>query len=746
MKGVTVRQLTLKTLEVQHILDIEGIRFDFHPRITVLTGRNSQGKTLLCGAAMLALLGLKELGSTHWKDKITSKNLARRGWQKGSATLHLLLGRDPYTFTYRHRTQSPHEAQGPDGKVDGKDTLLQFGIDLGALGFLTTRERRPAWQIVDGESKNGDTNTILKNSLSARLSARVKGCEGVRKVLENEIKTVQQQLRNVDTDIAEIVNRWREKKVLDPAEPLANVSANLIEERLANLTDLKCMLEGVDDADSRVDSLTQLQRDLSEVQDLGQLIERRAAADAALEEVQRRETAVERLDAGVLNAALPALPAASDHVQGVLADCHARARQLSECLAELAGLQAKPSSLGALTDQKSGYEDQKKKLERAKTLRDKRGDGVPVLCTIYRGDTLFVEIDKMFADTVSFDELTKAEVVVPYSKAEEEQVGRIADALRTTETAAKEMESAAETAQEALNKDIADLRVSITERQTKLKGLLPKLRDARCPEANTPDVETGARLASITEWVRREIAAAEEQQQNRTSEIDQLVGATGMRGWKAKLDPSSGEPLQVVLDQLKEAIQSLIEHKQRFVKVLEEADKHKRTSASYDKAVEILDVYLDKVRFKDEVLDQLVQAFLDFVRRGKERFEFSFDIDEHSDGELTIRSQYHEGTIQTGGGETQVLGILEMLAIAQEFGLPVFLDEVGSYLDRDNLRKVLEFVIEHTEVQAVLTTADDGFLQQLEEWGIPHRGYVVVKTAQGFTQLRSHRSRAPSMS
>lgn len=264
-----------------------------------------------------------------------------------------------------------------------------------------------------------------------------------------------------------------------------------------------------------------------------------------------------------------------------------------------------------------------------------------------------------------------------------------------------------------------------------------------------PDSETGARLSIAAEWLRDQIALATNQQQGKSGELNVLLSADGMRGWKSPVQerqsPASGEQPSV-LDALKEAIQSVKEHKKRFGELLERRENSNRLQDRYRKSLEVLDNYLHKIRFKDEILEQLIQTFLDFVRRGKDTFDFPFEIDEQSDGRLTIRSQYLEGPIQTGGGETQVLGILEMLAIARQFGLPVFLDEIGSYLHLDNLRKILEFLIEHTEVQAVLTTADEGFLQHLEEWGIPHRGYVVTKNPEGFTQLRPHKSRAPATS
>lgn len=737
-----MRQLTLRSLEVQRILDIEGLRLDFDPRMTVLTGRNSQGKTLLCGAAILALLGLKELGSTHWKDKITSKNLARLGWKKGSASLQVFLNKEPFTFTYHHRAQSPHHAEGPDGRVEGKETLLQFGVDLGAIGFLTTRERQPAWRIVDG-----DTTTVLRNSLNARLSARVTGCEGVRKVVENEINSLRQQVKGLSADIGAILNRWVEKAALDQQELCDSMSAQIVPARLARLTSLKSVLEGIEDVEIRLQSLTELGQSLDAVKDLADLAESRTSQEALVEKLRDRKTALERLDKESLEVRFSFPPRAGTDLENQIDACNSRSQTLRERLIELTDLRAKPASLAELSNQKSSYEDQKRKLERAKSLQSKRGQGVAVSCTVYRGENLLVELDKGFASQVSFDELNNAEVVVPYSQAEEEQVRRIGTALAQTETTAKELQASLEATRGGILTQIADLRVSVTERQTKLKGLLPKLQEIHCPAQKMPS-ETGERLTIVMQWIEAETALANEQKQSKINEISSLVALDGMRIWKERMgrnggdsSPDASEPR--IIDALKEAIQSLMEHKDRFANLLQDRETLRRLQQRYEKALEVLGLYLDKVRFKDEILEQLIQTFLDFVRRGKECFDFPFEIGEESDGQLTIRSQYHEGaTIQTGGGETQVLGILEMLAIAQEFGLPVFIDEIGTYLHRENLRKTLEFLVEHTEVQAVLTTADDEFLQHLEEWGIPHRGYVVTKDSRGFTQLQAHQSRA----
>jgi hypothetical protein len=743
------RQLSLRSLEVRRLLDIEEIRLDFDPRLTVLTGRNSQGKTLLCGAAILALLGLKELGSTHWKEKISSKNLARRGWQKGSASLQVLLNKEPYIFTYHDRRQSPHVVEGPDGRVDGKDALVQCGVDLGAIGFLTTRERQPPWRIVDGDSKGGDTNTILRNSLSVRLSARVSGCEGVRKVVDGEIKNVRQQFQKVEGEVGDILNGWINKGGLSAAEAQENISADVVSKRQATLTSLKELLEGVENTEKRLEQLNQLRQQFDEVKDLAALAGRRACLDALLGEIQNQEKAIESLDMELLKDSFSCPSGAVLEVENQITACNISSKRLRDCLMELTEQQARPASLAELTANKSTFDDQKKKLERAKALQGKRGRGAPVSCTVYRGekgDNLLLELDKDFAATVSFDELSRAEVLVPYSKAEEEQVCEIAASLGQTEAAAEALQAALEATKGVLQTQISDLRVSITERRTKVKGMLPKLQEVHCPAPSMPNSETGERLIAAMEWLEAEIAAANNHKASMTDDINLLVAADGMQSWKEKTGcgggASPGVPQLGIVDSLKEAIQSLAEHKTRFTNLLEECERLRRLQRKYDRAFAVLGLYLDRIRFKDEILDQLIQTFLEFVRRGKEYFDFPFEIDEQSDGQLAIQSPFHEGLIQTGGGETQVLGILEMLAIAEEFGLPVFLDEIGSYLDRDNLRKIFEFLLEHTEVQAVLTTADDALLEYLQEWGIPHRSYMVMKDSQGFTQVQSAKSRA----
>src|SRR5439155_17876858 len=120
----------------------------FHPRLSVLVGQNKAGKTLICASSVLALLGLQAaanrgLNSTHWGGKVTKQNLARRGERKGGAKLSLCYEGQDYTFSYYNRARSPHEAYGPEGQLDPDAALRRIGVDVRAVSFLTTSERRP---------------------------------------------------------------------------------------------------------------------------------------------------------------------------------------------------------------------------------------------------------------------------------------------------------------------------------------------------------------------------------------------------------------------------------------------------------------------------------------------------------------------------------------------------------------------------------------------------------------------------
>jgi hypothetical protein len=189
------------------------------------------------------------------------------------------------------------------------------------------------------------------------------------------------------------------------------------------------------------------------------------------------------------------------------------------------------------------------------------------------------------------------------------------------------------------------------------------------------------------------------------------------------------------VEALKEAVRSLSDYQERFGSWLGDRAELKSQAEQYKKSIEALDTYRNQLEFSEEAIERLTQTFLDLVREGINHFDFDFKVDFDDDGKPIFRRDNIEGEIQTGGGETQILGILEMLSVAEEFYFPVFIDEVCSYLHTSNLRKVLQFMYEKTDVQVVLTTTDEQLLQLLTELGIRYRAYRVEKDQSGYTKV-----------
>jgi hypothetical protein len=187
-------------------------------------------------------------------------------------------------------------------------------------------------------------------------------------------------------------------------------------------------------------------------------------------------------------------------------------------------------------------------------------------------------------------------------------------------------------------------------------------------------------------------------------------------------------------EKLKEAARSVTEQMDTFNRLTDDIQGKVGLLSKYQTAVGVLSSYLDKLSFSDEDIEALTQRFLDFVHRGKQHFGFRFDVKLTEDNRLLLSREDLDGPIQPGGGETQIIGLLEMLAVATEFGFPIMIDEIESYLSSENVRKALAYVFQETDVQIVLTSLDQSLPDRLREWGIDHRAYMVCKGADGYTR------------
>jgi hypothetical protein len=283
-----------------------------------------------------------------------------------------------------------------------------------------------------------------------------------------------------------------------------------------------------------------------------------------------------------------------------------------------------------------------------------------------------------------------------------------------------------------------------------LGGILVQLQSVGCAGEKMPDPQTGDGLSKSSEWVEAEWSKDSQQLSKVTKGAKGHLADSAISEWAGRICPlldsclgfsKEASPitifgqLQEQANKLTEAGRSLAEHKGRFKNLRDEIEGKEEVRYCNQVAVGVLATYLDKLRFNEEDIDALTQRFMDFVREGKRFFDFSFDFQLDDKGNLVLSREGIDGPIQPGGGESQILGLLEMLAVATEFGFPIIIDEVENYLDSANLRKALCFIFDQTDVQMVVTSRDEALSSHLREWGIDHTAYRVTKEADGFTRV-----------
>jgi hypothetical protein len=604
--------------------------------------------------------------------------------------------------------------------------------------------------VVDGDKKTDDVKTVMRSSLETTLAARLDGCKRVRAVVEAESESLHRETQTLKTQIDEIVKRWIAKCAFAEAER-QEITEKVVMQRWTSLCDLRTWLEEMQTLLRKKARLATVKQEMDEVKDLPDLICLRDGLGTVAEKLRVRADnliASASLSDEILGE--PPLVSDGDPLYHNLRAVDDGSSDLIEWLAELKEHGVEPQSSEDLSRTKGNFEDDKAKLESALTALAEQGDGCAVVCKVYRGKRLLVQLAEEFAKKTTAIELQQAVVIAPYSKAQAERVTRLVETLGKATAAANELGKSIQTARTAVDTRIGDIRVSIGQKQTALRKVLPSIRELECPPHSLPDCETGANVRTAEAWIGGTSQGLMGQIVQVRTTIDGLLNTLPMDGWRRRIeshlrtdqqvDSNGSIPPAPLLDEiirdLREAARSIEDYRDNHAGHLNSVEENERICSLYQEGVQALDIYLNELQFKEETVQALAETFLLFVRNAQQLFGFQFRFELDDRGNPKLHREDLEGAILTGGGETQILGILMMLAVAVEFGFPVFVDEIGSYLHQGNLRKLLEFIYNETDIQVILTTADDELLDRLKEWGIEHKSYVVTKDSNGLTHVK----------
>lgn len=758
-------KILLKTLDVDQIVDMSNVHIEFDRRFTLLTGPNSAGKTMICGASVLALLGLRNLKSTHWKDKITLDNIARRGVRGGRSTLTVEYDRSDYTFVYHHRTNRPYEVTGPDGQFPHpEDALKQIGLDIRAVDFLTTSERHPPWISVEG-----NVNEVLRKSLQTTLATRVEGCERVKGVLQREVSSVESKIDSINQEASEIITRWIDNQAFSEEERDNITTSNFVQHRFEVISGLKDSLASIRQLVQKSQALQKVKSLLDEVQDLPILVKVSNALGNLTNNIEQRESALATLQRDRLEVDVPLVqnlvsqategqplsPPFDEllkRIQKSLDPIEEHSQELCNSLGKLEGYNCTPASPDELSLMETQYADEQKKLQRTKGVLKEGRESIDIQCTVYKGEPLLIQLEEAFVQEISYEDLLKAQVIAPYSPEQEKRVNMIVDLLKSAKGNGDALKLQLEKAKSLITQERNTINQQAAEKRGRLPGIMEQMKSLNCPDEKLPDAKTGGNLSEAMLWVDEQVTDVTCELNDSVKRSKEVLANTGLQQWCNQINPfleraqavavgeSEGEVFNMMkfdeqVEALKEAVRSLSDYQERFGSLLGNRTELESQAEQCKKGIEALDTYRNQLEFSQEAIERLTQTFLGLVREGINHFDFDFKVDFDDDGKPIFRRDNIEGEIQTGGGETQILGILEMLSVAEEFEFPVFIDEVCSYLHPSNLRKILQFMYEETDVQVVLTTTDEQLLQLLTELGIRYRAYRVEKDQSGYTKV-----------
>jgi hypothetical protein len=497
--------------------------------------------------------------------------------------------------------------------------------------------------------------------------------------------------------------------------------------------------------------LANIETQLSQLNELPQLVVAECALQELGTDLGERARSLRVFDTSRLEQEMPNYKsAASQELASMLKRIAKRGRLLASWYQRLRDQECAILSFEELGALETRVKDQQRKLSGARKVTDEKRKGVEVPCKVYMGKPLLVELPDKLTGSISAEELASAQVIAPYDQAQEARANKVNKLLRCYKRVLDKVTLEIEEARGLESREQSSYGQRASGMRPILGGIIVQLRTVACSEEKLPDAQTGQRLPDAQGWVAEKWdEQLRELKEKLGKATDKLADAT-MDAWRVRISPfltdakslTKGTIASIAVDgllteatKLGEAARSLADHKERFNSLNEDKTKKEEKRRHYRIGVIVLDGYLDKLRFSDEDIDALTRRFVDFVRDGKRFFDFNFEFQLDEKGNIVLSREGIEGAIQPGGGESQILGLLEMLAVATEFGFPIIIDEVENYLDLGNLRKVLSFISSETEVQMLVTSRDQALPGRLSEWGIDHTAYQVSKDGDGWTKV-----------
>jgi len=391
--------MILESLKVENLMGC-NYEIEFDPRYTVIIGDNRQGKTLTARLIMLALYGTgKKERELHESWKLRQEELLPVS-DKGSVELVFTAGGRRYKI---HREFSKF----------GKKSKVEFYIERGGSWKLEYRKDTDVKTALEEEVgiTPGLMNVVMSNeqsligaiSYDEKLQASVwEGWKWKTEIIRGNIKKARDkcsregknlrgEIEDLKKEIDSILGRWIEKGIFSRDETKKGINKEALEARLKSIT------EAINNVSRRIGHYSEFHKKLIELDDL----ESKSVIESLIKICgQKKEFLDEK-----------------DDIENLERKCEDYLKMLTNVL-EKGGKEGIQKRIVEL-------EDEEKKLQSAKGLKERKKEPLKAECNIYppeNGEKLIVQIPEELSAEFKYEDIAGGGIAVPYDEEKEKRV------------------------------------------------------------------------------------------------------------------------------------------------------------------------------------------------------------------------------------------------------------------------------------------------------------------------------------
>ena len=390
--------MIFESLKVENLMGC-NYEIDFNPRYTVIIGDNRQGKTLTARLIMLALYGTgKKERELHDSWKLRPEELLPVS-DKGSVELILTVGRERYKiyrefskFSKKSKVEFYIERKGSWKLEYRKDTDVktaleeEVGITPGLMNVVMSNEQ----SLIGAISYDDKLQASVWEGWKWRTEIIRGNIKKARDKCSREEKNLRGEIEDVKKEIDSILNRWTEKRIFLRDETKKGINKEALEAKLESIT------EAIDNVNRRIGHYSEFHKKLIELDDL----ESKNVTGSIIKICDQKKKSLDE----------------KDDVENLERKCGDYLKTLTNVL-EKGGKEGIQKRIGEL-------EDEEKKLQSAKGLKERKKAPIKAECNIYPpedGEKLIVQIPEEVSVEFKYEDIAGGGIAVPYDEEKEKK-------------------------------------------------------------------------------------------------------------------------------------------------------------------------------------------------------------------------------------------------------------------------------------------------------------------------------------